>query len=110
MSQVLMFGRIKAPSPVGFEDFWRAYHPERRIDKARARYEWVRMREAEQRAAIEALPAHVQHWQNIGTEAQHIPYPCRWLKWRRWEDELPNQAASQAASDEALIRACGGET
>lgn len=105
MSQVLMFGRIKAPSPVGFEDFWKGYHPQRRLDKARARMEWVRMSVADQRAAIDALPYHLAMWRSAGTEPQHIPYPCRWLKWRRWEDELPNQAAS----DEALIRACGGD-
>jgi hypothetical protein len=103
MSQVLLFGRIKAPSPVGFEDFWQAYHPQRRVDKARARMEWVRMSPADQRAAIDAMPAHVQQWQAAGTEPQHIPHPSRWLKWRRWEDELPGQAADDAA----LIRACG---
>lgn len=101
---MLLFGRIKAPSPVGFEDFWRAYHPLRRVDKARARMEWVRLSEADQRAALAALPAHVRQWQAAGTEPQYIQHPSRWLKWRRWEDELE----CAQSDDDALIRACGG--
>lgn len=104
MSQVLLFGRIKAPVPAGFEDFWKAYHPLRRVDKARARYEWVRLKPDDQRAALDAVPAHVAHWESNGTEPQHIPHPSRWLKWRRWEDELPGVSSNDAS----LIRMCGG--
>ena len=80
-----------------FERFWKAYPCKR--DKASARREWDRL-EPDRKlmltmsAALERQKASEQWQRGIG-----IPYACRWLRNRRWEDELdapggPPRAAS----------------
>lgn len=71
--------------PEMFERFWRAYP--RGEDKAGARREWDKLKP--DRKLMEAMSAALDRakasddWQRgIG-----IPYACRWLSHRRWEDE-----------------------
>lgn len=102
-AQVLMFGRMRVPAPSGFDDFWATCHPQRRVDKMRTRMEFGRLSDADKAAATAAMPLHVAHWAAQGTEPQHIPHPHRWLKYRRWEDELPG---ATPAGEDALVEAC----
>ena len=71
-----------------FERFWKLY-PKKR-DMAKAIREWNRLKAdrklmREMSAALRAQMAS-EEWQRDNGRA--IPYPCRWLSHRRWEDEL----------------------
>ena len=81
--------------PEMFERFWKAYPCKR--DKASARREWDRL-EPDRKlmktmsAALARQKASEQWQREIG-----IPYACRWLRNRRWEDEI-DDASTPAAS------------
>ena len=75
--------------PEMFERFWKLYP--RGEDKAKARYEWDKLRPDSKlmREMSAALKRQLKtdEWQrNVG-----IPYACRWLSNRRWEaaEKLP---------------------
>ena len=79
-----------------FERFWKAYPCKR--DKASARREWDRL-EPDRKlmmtmsAALKRQKASEQWQREIG-----IPYACRWLRNRRWEDELDAPGGPSRAS------------
>ena len=88
--------------PDAFEAFWKLY-PKKR-DKAKAITEWNRLKAdrklmREMSAALKMQMAS-EEWQRDNGRA--IPYPCRWLSHRRWEDELPvrTRIPAQAAEEE----------
>ena len=70
-----------------FEAFW-ALYPKKK-DKAKAVTEWNRLKADRKlmRVMSAALRAQMasEEWQRDNGRA--IPYPCRWLSHRRWEDE-----------------------
>ena len=85
-----------------FERFWRAYPCKK--DKAAARREWDKLKP--DRKLMSAMSAALtkamasDEWQRgIG-----IPYACRWLSHRRWEDEdaAPVVSAPPAQGQEAM--------
>ena len=82
--------------PEMFERFWKAYPCKR--DKASARREWDRL-EPDRKlmltmsAALKRQKASEQWQREIG-----IPYACRWLRNRRWEDELEEPGGPPRAS------------
>ena len=82
--------------PEMFERFWKAYPCKR--DKASARREWDRL-EPDRKlmltmsAALKRQKASEQWQREIG-----IPYACRWLRNRRWEDELDAPGGAPRAS------------
>ena len=89
-----------APSwePEAFERFWKAYP--RGEDKAGARREWDLLkpdRELIERmsAALERAKTSDEWRRGIG-----IPYAVRWIKNRRWEDRLKDDAPTAAAEAE----------
>ena len=74
--------------PEAWERFWQLY-PKKK-DKAKALKEWNRLKAdrklmMEMSAALRAQMAS-EEWQRDNGRA--VPYPCRWLSHRRWEDEL----------------------
>ena len=84
-----------------FERFWRAYP--RHEDKAGARREWDRLKPdrelmEDMSAALERAKTSDEWLRGIG-----IPYACRWLSHRRWEDEprsaLPEASGTVEAAD-----------
>ncbi|MEE1210609.1 MAG: helix-turn-helix domain-containing protein, partial [Parafannyhessea umbonata] len=82
--------------PEMFERFWKAYPCKR--DKASARREWDRL-EPDRKlmktmsAALARQKASEQWQREIG-----IPYACRWLRNRRWEDEIDDASAPAASA------------
>ena len=71
--------------PEMFERFWALYP--RRDGKAEARYEWDELKPdrelmQEMSAALRTRIASDEWTRGIG-----IPWACRWLRYRRWEDE-----------------------
>ena len=86
--------------PEMFERFWKAYPCGK--DKAKAREEWDKLRP--DRKLMQTMSAALDRakesdeWQRgIG-----IPYACRWLAHRRWEDELEKSADPDPAPDRKL--------
>ena len=69
-----------------FDEFWCLYP--RKIARKYAEKCWNRLSEAEQQAAIEALPRHVRVWRAEGRSMEHVPHSSSWINGARWEDEL----------------------
>lgn len=88
--------------PEAFERFWKLY-PKKR-DKAKAIREWNRLKADRKlmRKMSAALGAQMasEEWQRDNGRA--IPYPCRWLSHRRWEDELTVAMPAPAPREEAV--------
>ena len=80
--------------PELFERFWKAYP--RGEDKQGARIEWNKLRPDRKlmktmSAALERAKASDEWQRGVG-----IPYACRWLSKRRWEDEARASEISRA--------------
>lgn len=86
---------------MGFGQFWQHYP--KKVAKADALKAWGKLTAGDEQAAIEALPAHLEHWR--GTDKQFIPHAATWIRGRRWEDELPTRAES--ISDHEFFRING---
>lgn len=67
-----------------FGSFWERYP--RREAKREAEKAWRKLSDAEQQAAMAALPNHLRKWAD--TEKRFIPYASTWLNGARWEDEV----------------------
>lgn len=88
--------------PEAWDRFWKLYPKHK--DKAKALKEWNRLKAdrklmREMSAALRAQIAS-EEWQRDNGRA--IPYPCRWLSHRRWEDELTEIAPAPAPIAEEL--------
>lgn len=90
--------------PDRFEAFWAYYREHARgEDRAGAAREWDRLKPDDEliRVMGQALRAQVasEDWRRgIG-----VPYACRWLRNRRWEDKLPVPSASTSPPDERRL-------
>ena len=86
--------------------FWQLY-PKKK-DKAKALQEWNRLKAdrklmKQMSAALRAQIAS-EEWQR--DKGRAIPYPCRWLSHRRWEDELPEAAPPVPVPEEEAGEWC----
>ncbi len=77
-----------------FGDFWLLVVKKSR--KYETRLEWGRLNPGEQVDAIIGAAKWRQSW--LRSEWQFIVDPCRWVKYRRWEDELPDDSIPAHAS------------
>ena len=88
--------------PTMFERFWKLY-PKKK-DKAKAIREWDRLKADRKLMGVMSAALRAQmaseEWQRDNGRA--VPYPCRWLSHRRWEDELEEPAAAPAETREEL--------
>ncbi len=80
-----------------FDEFYDAYP--RHEKRAAAEKAWKRMRTADRRAALEALPQHLDRWQRLRTETKYIPLPGSWLNGKRWEDEIMDTSRIKSLSN-----------
>ena len=83
--------------PEIFERFWKAYPCKK--DKASARREWDRLKPDRKlmmvmSAALDRAKTSDEWQRGIG-----IPYACRWLRNRRWEDEETQIPAAVSGSN-----------
>ncbi len=91
----------KAPDwePEMFERFWKAYP--RGEDKQAAMDEWDKLQPTMVLMKIMSDALKAQKETKDWKKGVGIPYACRWLKNRRWEDDL-KEAAGQDVDDEEL--------
>lgn len=92
--------RVVAPAksrsePDAFAAFWSLYP--RKVARPKAAQSFGKLTEAEQRAAIEAIPKFAASWK-WRTEPDYIPHPTTWLNQRRWEDDPPPAHPSAPAA------------
>lgn len=89
--------------PEAFERFWRLY-PKKR-DKAKAIREWNRLKADRKLMGVMSAALRTQmaseEWQRDNGRA--IPYPCRWLSHRRWEDELSIDTLPQKEAEDVWL-------
>lgn len=79
---------LKIYDPEAFERFWKLY-PKKK-DKKAAIKEWNRLRADRNlmRIMAAALRRQMVSEEWLRDNGRAVPYPCRWLSHRRWEDEL----------------------
>lgn len=89
-----------------FEQFWAVWPKNRRVGKSDALSEWKALNPSDEelRAILTAIERQktTQQWQS--EYGRFIPHPSRWLKKRRWEDEIdepPSQSRRGADPDRA---------
>ncbi len=68
-----------------FEEFWAKYP--RKVAKKDAKKMWDRLSDAQQKKALETIPAHARRWSDL----HFIPHAASWLNGERFDDELPEQ-------------------
>lgn len=89
--------------PERFEKFWACYPAARRKDRPKAVEEWDRLKASpelldEIARGLKILLAS-EDWRNgIG-----IPYPCRFLRNRRWEDAAAVQEAPRQPTSDGYV-------
>ena len=87
--------------PEAFDAFW-ALYPKKK-DKVKAIREWNKLKADRKlmKRMSAALKTQIasEEWQRDNGRA--IPYPCRWLSHRRWEDQI-DAAAAVRTREEAL--------
>ena len=86
--------------PEIFERFWLAYP--RHEDKAGARREWDKLKPDRElmmtmSAALDRAKASGEWQRGVG-----IPYACRWLRNRRWEDFQEQEGGEDLPADRSL--------
>lgn len=70
----------------GFDLFWETYNYKR--DKKTAQMRWSKLKDAERKAAIAAIPDYKRDCQEHNRDMR---YPSVYLNKRTWEDEFPGQ-------------------
>lgn len=76
--------------PERFEAFWALYP--RREDRVGAVREWDRLKPDGALLAVMGRALRAQMAGELWRRGIGIPYACRWLKNRRWEDAPPEPA------------------
>ena len=85
--------RKRISYPPDFERFWNAYTPRKRVGKGIAFDEWTIDRKGLGApsefvdAVVEGAKRHAAEVERTCPETDKILHPCRFLKYRRWEDE-----------------------
>lgn len=78
-----------------FADFYALYP--RKVGRPKAAQSFGRLTEADQRAAIAAVPAFAASWK-WRMEPDFIPHPTTWLNQERWKDDPPPPHPSAPAA------------
>ena len=80
---------MTAEQQKAFDDFWKERWPKcRRIDKKKAADQWARIDPALYPMIHASLERQKKQPSWITGDCKFIPYPHRWLRDRRWEDEI----------------------
>lgn len=82
---------MKTSGDLYFDLFWDAYP--KRVKKILALKEWKRLKDFTIKDILDGIERWKQsaQWQDV----QFVPDPERFLKYRRWEDEVPQNAGSK---------------
>ena len=89
--------------PEAFERFWQIY-PKKK-DKKSCIKEWNKLRADRNlmRIMAAALRRQMVSEEWLRDNGRAIPYPCRWISHRRWEDDPDVALPSAAPAEEAIV-------
>ncbi len=89
---------IDLPNDEGFSQFWSSYP--KRVKKILAIKEWKKLKDFTIKDILDGIERWKlsEQWQDI----QFVPDPERFLKYRRWEDEVPRNAGTK--NDKRILR------
>jgi hypothetical protein len=89
---------MKHTNDIYFDLFWSAYP--KRVKKILAFKEWQKLKDFTIKDVLEGIERWklTEQWQNI----QFVPDPERFIKYRRWEDEVPKNAGTK--NDQRIVR------
>lgn len=74
-------------SLLGFEMFWEAYP--KKVEKISAKKEFEKIRGVDFKTIVVGLERWKAYWKASATDPKYIPYPAKFLKNRKWEDDVP---------------------
>lgn len=97
-------GGLKGPGseyPDYVERFWQAYPADRRIGKKATAAELAKLTAEERETAIEGAAAYARHLAREKVEPRYIVHPERFVKGRRFDDELARLAKTSGKGREA---------
>jgi hypothetical protein len=84
----------RSKTDISFKAFWDAYGLKK--DREGAKNVWSRMSERDRRAALAGIAAYREECRRTGIA---MMYGCRYLRHRRWEDEIDPQPPTPADTD-----------
>ena len=89
--------------PEAFERFWQIY-PKKK-DKKSCIKEWNKLRADRNlmRIMAAALRRQMVSEEWLRDNGRAVPYPCRWISHRRWEDDPDVALPSAAPAEEAIV-------
>ena len=89
-----------------FNVFWDCWPKRRRVGKSEALQAWLDLRPDESlcKVILEAVKIQQSSRQWMEEGGKYIPHPHRWLRKRRWEDEVPPSAPTTHKGLQALQR------
>jgi len=99
--------RSDESEPSLFGKFYALYP--RHEKRNRAEKAWNRLSAADQQAALDALPIHLEKWESEQTPKKFIPLPSTWLNDRSWEDEIEIETREIERAFEEIRREDGTE-
>lgn len=105
-----------------FDRFWAQYP--KKVGRFGSVSFWLTLSKSDRAAALGAIARHAEFWARSGRTKQMILDPERWLRGRRWEDEIdfadevPTVAVAWWSSEQGVmnkgrelgVRARGGES
>ena len=92
--------------PDMFERFWKAYPSQGRKDKVGARREWDRLKPDRKLMMVMSAALDRAKTSDTWQRGIGIPYACRWLSHRRWED-VPDSELTPLEGEPPELRLAG---
>ena len=89
-----------------FERFWKAYPSQGRKDKVGARREWDRLKPDRKLMMVMSAALDRAKTSDTWQRGIGIPYACRWLSHRRWED-VPDSELTPLEGEPPELRLAG---
>lgn len=98
-----------------FNEFWAEWVDGRRVESPSVRTELKKLNPDDElkKKIMDGLRLYKAYWKRKGTELEHIPSPRKWIRNRRWEDDIPGFSEPQARRverEEIYCPDCGYHT
>lgn len=84
--------------PSGFEMFWKEYP--KKVERIAAKKAWLQIPSVE--AHVPEILEGLSRWKAVWTDPQFIPYPDKFLRRRKWEDEVPVNGNAISKNDQRI--------
>ena len=101
---ISLFNNKSEPKEISFDEFYKLYP--RKISRSNAEKSFKKLKKGDRFLAYEGIIKYNKFWLENEVEPQYIPYPSTWLNQKRWEDELTVKQTDTATTnnDEAVLK------